>query len=67
LIAAEKLPPVDRELNHAAETLMAIMCDDAFAALVLMCRRKRVSRAVSILLTELCRARLHIVLGIPGK
>jgi hypothetical protein len=61
------LPPQDRERNHAAETLMQILIDDAFAALVEMCKRPRVRRAVRVLLVELCKARLHSTLGIGGE
>lgn len=55
---ARKLPPVDRERDHAAEQLIALLTDDSFDALVAMCRRsERVRRAVRVLLVELQKAR----------
>lgn len=61
----EVIGPHDRERNPAAEQLIAILTDDAFDALVEMCRRARVRRAVRVLLVELCRARLRATLGLP--
>jgi hypothetical protein len=61
------LPPQDRERNHAAETLITILTDDSFDALVEMCRVPRIRRVVRILLAELCRARLHSILGIQER
>lgn len=50
-------PPVDRELNQAAEMLHVILTEDAFDALVSACGSPRVKRAVKILLVELVKAR----------
>lgn len=62
--AATIPPPVDHVFNHAAETLMQILVDDSFDALVSACRRPRVRRAVRILLVELCKARMRSAVGI---
>lgn len=50
-------PPHDRERNPAAETLLAILVDDAFDALVSATRDPAIRDAVSELLVALTKAR----------
>lgn len=50
-------PPVDHEINHAAEMLHAILVEDSFDALVSACADAGVREAVRALLVALAKAR----------
>lgn len=51
------LPPHSRETNHAAEQLIALLCDEATDALISACAYPKVRRAVVKLLAALMEAR----------